>query len=678
MSDSWSAPSAHPFLNRESIMSEMAAWVERCRAEGTPCRIYVHGIEGLGVSCLVTQFVKVHRAAIDGPMIWLTGRGPDGRSIPLGELLSRALRQLDVLPADQPATDPEKVDVYRTIARDRRFALVVDDCDNVGQLRDLTPDDAAGVVVIATTPFRRPWLESAGFKAFTPDVLAPEAARALFRALTAAGGDQLDDSTVDGLVRACGGFPLLVRVVAAQIRLNPARGPRLLKQLRAAKVTPLHLDPEQRMMRFLDATYENLGAEQKRAYRLLGSLPAADFCVEAAAAALGIDSDEAFLLLEHLLEWNLTVATGYERYAFHPVLRADARTRCTGENAAESWNTVSRWTTWCLQAALPRGVALSNRWMVAPVTDALSALGHTGYHSPRDALEWFGTEYANLIAAIRAAHQNGLHNSRSHTTAWQLCVVIWKYLHLNGLYDTWIDSHEAGLDSARAVSSAPGVLQLTSQLGAAYLEIGEYDAAERCFEESLSAASDLNHLLGVQSAHEWLGKTAARRGRWHFALRYFAESWAATLAADDTAIPPAQRERIRALLHLQSARVYLELRQYDRAIEEAGHGAAIFHATTNESENHAKCLLVLGRARLAEDNAAAAIRAYQQALQEFERTAVRRWQAHAQSWLGRALLAAGQREQAEVRFRSALGYYREVGNPLALDIAAELEQLRPE
>ncbi|RJO74841.1 hypothetical protein D5S18_15505 [Nocardia panacis] len=662
MGANWVPPWADPFLARADIMAAMADHVRRSRDSGTPARMYVHGLEGLGVSCLVTQFAKSHRDLIDGPLIWLNGRRPDGTAVPLGELLTRALRQFGIEATDQAATEAEKADTYRTICAGKRFILVLDDMDTQGQVFGLVPDDAPGAIVVATSALRRRGLESEGFEPFSPEALPQDAALTLFQ--VGLGNTEIDAASTAELVDLCGGFPLLIKVLAAQIRGRSARAPHLLQRLRKSRLALLEFDNAQRMTRFLDATYDDLADDQACAYRTLGMLPAATFSASAAAAVLHWDLDAAFAVLEALVELNLLTVDDAERYAFHPVIRDDARSRAEAVlDATARRRLIADWTSWYLRETLPRGAALSNRWWVRPVTDLSARFG--GEYTRQDASAWFEIEFANIAAAIRAAHGNAL-----PATAWPLCVAFWKYLHLHGLHDTWIETHTDGLAAARADHSDAGIMQLTSQLGAGYLAVGRFAEAHSCFTESHTAALRLGHRLGEQSALEWIGKTLARQGDSIEALDYFRRSQ--TVAAE---IPQPQRDRALALLCLQRSRTYLDLADFDTARTEARSAQTYFDRFDNETDNRAKARFVIARALIANDDPQEALPVLREALELFGRDHARRETADTHRLIGRTLTATGQYAEAAENYRTALDYYTLVGNPLAASTAAALADL---
>lgn len=671
MSSALAPPRADPFFAREAVLAGMAVHFRRCRTAGHTCLMYVHGLEGLGVSCLVTQFALENRREIDGPLIWLAGRQPDGREVPVGELLAQALWAFGVLESDVGASDAQRAIAYQRVSRGRRYVLVVDDLVSDAQVTELIPPDAPDAVIVATTALTRRTLQRKGFSAFTPEFLPDDAASRLFRHVLGDTATILDDSTVAELVGRCGGFPLLVKVLAAQIAGRPRVAARLLSGLRAAKVDLLTLDDERRMASCLDVTYEQLEPRHAEVYRRTASLPGPGFAAELVAAALAADPDETLMVLDDLVDANLLSFVEPDRYCFHPIIRDDARARAESDDDPETRrDVVARSMVWLLREALPRGAAVSNRWWVDPVRELLRRLDAdvVAEYSRADALRWFDVEWPNLVAGIRLGHRHGLHE-----LAWPMCVALWKYLHIHGLYDAWIDCHRDGLASARAVHDLAGILQLSSQLGAAYLAVGEYGQARACFEESREIAEYLSDALGEQSAWEWLGKVAAAERHYHRALELYGRSWDVLVEAGDR-ISGDQRERAFALLRLQQARARVALQEWGMAESDAAAAREYFDARERELDNRGKCRLASGRAALGAGNAARAVTVLNEALALFERDNSRPLQAETHCLLGQAWNALGQRADAVRSYHEALAYYDSVGNPRADDVRAWLAE----
>ncbi|MFE3444051.1 NB-ARC domain-containing protein [Nocardia sp. NPDC059180] len=669
MCSDWVPPWADPFFDRDGFLNAMADYVESCRRRGRPALMHVCGLEGLGVSSAVARFGKDKRDLFDDTFIWLRGRDADGTPVASGELLNRVLRKLGVSDADQAGSDDAKLDQYHAVARNKRFVLVLDDMDSRAQARLLLPFDSPGAVVITTSPFAQFDLEAEqGFKPFQPELLSAESAAELFRHDLGDAADAIDPAVAAELVAMCGGLPLAIKLLAAQVRWMPEAAVDLLAELRDAGLSILDIGDDKRIARFLDSTYQSLEPELATAYRLLGVLPATDFDATTVAAALDIAKTRAALVLTRLAAYHLLTKSGTGRYAFHPLLRGDASLRAeTTDSPSDRAAVLERWIDQVLRDAIPRGLALSNRWVVKPVTDRAMRYYAAELPAPSRAecLAWFDTEYPNLVAAVRAAHRAGLHDH-----AWQLCVLVWKYQHLYGFHDTWIDTHVLGLASARAAADDAGIMQLASQLGAAYLATGQLGAAEQCFDESLTYARRLGHAIGEQSALEWLGKTAARAGDHGRAEHFYERSWGVTLAASDDAIGPADKERILALLRLQRNRARADDGRWAGMDDDIRPALDYFKRQDNETDNVAKTRLVLGRALLASADAAGAEAEFAAAAEFFEQERATRGQAGALFWRAKALDAAHRRAEALSILDLAEELYRDLGDSRAREVAA--------
>jgi tetratricopeptide (TPR) repeat protein len=664
-------PLADPFLARQQVRHDMLTHVEECRAAGRPCRLNLHGMEGLGVSSLATRFHRDNRRLLGEDLVWLPGRTPDGQPTPPAELLRQLLRWLGVAAADQPNTEAElAASAVRLLAGAQRM-IVVDDLAATEQLRGLLVPDAPRVVLVATTPSMRRELRQEGFAAFSPEFLSDVDGRELFRGVL--GGTAVPEPVLTSLVAQCGGIPLQIKVLAAQID-DAEFAEALLAELRAARLDLLSLDDERRMARFLDVAYQAL--EDGAAYRRLALLPGRDFGVELAAAALNVSPWDARRVLRTLTDHNLLVAAG-GRYSFNPIVRADARARAGAQDDEPTRRgVVRRAITWLAREALPRG--RSGRWWIDSVTEALNSWydGNPPEFSRDESLAWFEAEWENLADAVPLAAKYGLDE-----LVVPLCVGQWKFLHSHRKLDAWFETHRVGLAVARERGDEAGVLQLASQLGAAYLEIGDTDAAAELFAESLATARRLGHAAGEQSALEWRGKIAARAGRHDEAIEWFDAS-AEFVDQAGEAIPEAQRPRMLALLRLQRSRSEVDLAKIAAAKGDTEAAAAWFAAARSDAEpakawfdgehddeveNQGKIRLVLGQALLGLGEDAVAV--FAAAVERFRD--VPRLTAEANVWLGKALAATGQ--PSATPLRAAIDYYDSVGNATA----DEVRQLLP-
>src|SRR5207249_183281 len=133
--------------------------------------------------------------------------------------------------------------------------------------------------------------------------------------------------------------------------------------------------------------------------------------------------------------------------------------------------------------------------------------------------------------------------------AWQLCVALFKFLHMHGHTAAWLETHRVGVAAAKRAGDEAGLMQVTNQRGAAWIAAGDLEQAHADFTVSLAAAESAGHTLGKQSNLEWLGKVAARQGNFVEAFARYDESERAIDTAG-AGIPGDQAPRMRALLDL--------------------------------------------------------------------------------------------------------------------------------
>jgi tetratricopeptide (TPR) repeat protein len=639
------------------------------RAQRRTCLLFVHGPEGIGRTSLVSEFFHEDPSTFDGTCVEVAARQPDGRLVPQGELLGQLLRGLGMADTEQPSSDAARLDAFQRLSAGRRFLIVIRDAASAEQVRNLIPAAAPDAAVVVTTRTMQRDLLTQDFVDVPLSKLPRAESRELLVHCMGPGAAQVSSATIDELADLCDGFPLLIRILGAQLVRRSHAAERYLRDLRVSGSALLTMDHSQRMAGFLNVTYDFLVRDLQVAYRRLSLLPGPGFNVDAAAVALELDVSRAERLLDDLVDTNLLLLDeGTGRYSFYRIVRADAQRRALEVDGPEVVrSTTELITMWYLREAVPRDAALANRWRVGAEFDRYAATNPEPVSRVAATL-WFDAEWTSLVACVRAAQ-----DQRLHAVAWQLCVVVFKYLHLHGHVDAWLDSHQLGVASAQTCGDQLGVMQLTSQLGAAYLAVGDIERARADFEASLRAAVRSGHRLGEQSAWEWLGKTAAAAGDADTAFRCYDESQA-VIEQSGAAIPAEQQARMQALLGLQRARARLIRGEGERAETEAA-AALEYFTSTNELDNQAKCLMVMGEAASGGHDFAKAAHGYEHAAALFAADGTRRAQASALSKLGDARDAAGDYPGAVEALGTSRELYIVLGDATADVVGARLSDL---
>ena len=295
--------------------------------------------------------------------------------------------------------------------------------------------------------------------------------------LTCMGGAaELPGEVVDELAEIYDGFPLLIRILGAQLVRRPQRAvDRYLRELQVSDEALLAMDHSQRVTRCLNATF-SLVRDLQVALRHLASLPGPGFGIDASAVALDVGRDRAEQVLDELSDLSLLVHDGErDRYSFYRVVRAHALRRAHEADGPEVVRSGLRGSR---RGISTRGSSVTWHWRIGggSVPSLTGTLRPTRRCRHGKALRWFDVEWISVVACVRAAHEQNLHD-----IAWQLCVAVFKHLHLYGHVDVWLDSHQLGVRSAEASGNLVGLMQVTSQRGAAHLAVGNTALARQDF-----------------------------------------------------------------------------------------------------------------------------------------------------------------------------------------------------
>jgi hypothetical protein len=647
-------------VQRKVIRDHLAARGEQ-RETGLVC---VHGRAGLGSYSLAAEACGEHLQTLGGTYIEVQAAIADGRPVPLGEVLGQALHGLGVAEADLAVSDTARIAAYQRLSAGRRFVLLIKDAVAAEQVEPLIPSSAPDALVLVTSRRALRTLYARNFAVVQLDRLPAKETRELLISSLGPTAVEIDSGLIEELDRLCDGHPLLIRLVAAHLLGRARVAEPLVSRVRRSRAALLELDVTQPVTSSLTLAYEGLKDPLRQAYRRAALVPGPDLTPDVAAIACATDVLTATEMLDELVDANLLSVNGVSgRYTFHTVVREHARLRAREDEGDERCDTViGRVVRWYLDMAVPCDAALSDRWRVGAVFAAYATSGRP--RPPRDeAIEWFDREWRTVVACVSAAH-----GAAQHDVAWQLCVAVFKYLHMHGHTDAWLESHGRGIESARHVDDRAGVMQVTNQRGAAWIAVRAFRNARADFEESLAAAREVGHALGQQSNLEWLGKVSAREGDFDAAFVRYDESEAVIVGAVP-AIPPAQAARMRALLDLHRARAHLELAAKPAAVAAVNRALDHFHAGGDERENRAKCLVVLGDAL---EVRSAAADAHREAAVLFGADGLRRAEAG-------ALLRVGQLDEDPRRAREALEraceLYAELGDPGEDEARAALDNL---
>ncbi|GAB3896800.1 hypothetical protein GCM10029964_078720 [Kibdelosporangium lantanae] len=406
------------------------------------------------------------------------------------------------MPSDAiPADVDETACLFRSLVHGRRVLIVLDDAAGEAQLRPLLPA-GAGCAVVVTSRFSLTGLELG--RTVPVDVLSDEDAAALL----APHGD-VDSVAGRQVLEYCGGLPLALRIVGS--RIGDGSGWRLADVAAELSVERQRLDwlraGDLAVRSSLALGYNQLAPENRRLFRRLGLLPAADFPAWAAALVTGNDPRPTEVALEDLRRRHMVQPAGRHagmpRYRVHDLLRSFALEQVAADPGAVE-RTLGGWLFLAEKAAdrMPRSVLRP-----PPGTAARTPVEGADTLVARPA-SWFHTELPALEAAVSHAADTGFGE-----LAWEIAVVSAAYFDHSGLYAEWWRCHQRALGAARAAGCDRGAAALLRGIGQIHVYWDDYQVATRALTESYEISARIDDPGGMARALTGLCVVARSTGR---------------------------------------------------------------------------------------------------------------------------------------------------------------------
>ncbi|SMC47062.1 Tetratricopeptide (TPR) repeat [Kibdelosporangium aridum] len=599
------------FTGREA---EYAQVEELLRSAGT---VAIDGMAGVGKTSLAVHVA--HRLAPKYPdgglYLDLYGFTPGQEPLEPPTALGRLLGALGV--THLPAGADERAALWRSELSRRRALVVLDNAVDAEQVRPLLPG-AGNSAVLITSRSRLVSLDGVPPVSLTP--LAHGDAAHLFA--RAAGLTLSEEDAVNQVLQQCGGLPLALRMAGARLRHRPGWTVAVLaERLR---------DNASRFDSVFGMSLQQLDADQRRMFRLLGVLPGADFDAAVAGVLAGMPPDA---VLEELVDAHLVQELSPGRYRMHDLIRRYAADIAADEEPQA-------------EAAVRR--VLHHYLAQAVAHDQTLPSPHRREPSPGDpakAMAWFDLEYVNLIACFDAAVRLGVDEV---VTELPQAMRVWFFRHRG------TDDQIRMLDAAAArLDPGPQRASLLSDLGFAHAAAGRLTKALAAYEQAEQCGSDDELAAGlalrIGFVRRDLGDFEAaqahfRRARELFATLGQSGGQSQALAFDGW--------------------VTLRLGRRDEAVELARASVALAHGPAQITG-----LVTLGVA-LASEDPAESLRALNDALRLAEQNNLQHNQAWCHNYLGVALRVMGDFDKALEHHRRAF----ELLKPLA-EVQLEIDCL---
>ncbi|GAA2713374.1 hypothetical protein [Streptomyces luteosporeus] len=651
------APPPDVYVDRTAVFAELGrALDERERGEATaPLVVVLTGLPGMGKTATALRWLHRLGPAFPGGHLQddLAPTGPLGPRDPLA-VLERFVTELSGPQGDRPADLAGLAARYRSLTADAPALVLLDNAVNPGQVRPLLPGHPASVVVV-TSRFALTGLRASHPRTLTVrlDALDDASGAELLHAV--AGGGALDRPALTGVLDACAGLPLAVRIAGARVGELLENGEdlhALARELddRRTRLEALAVPDDLSVAQVFDAVYAALPPGPARLYRTLGLHPTPEFSRDLVRRLAAADDDVRTLQRERLLE------PGEEgRLRMHGLVHDHARAQTLGPDGA-----VDAYADWYLRRAAAVEWRTSERWRYGPLFARPDELAGV-FGSAQEALDAFEADRANVVAVVELAYETG-----RYAQVWQLCEALRGFFFRRKYHTDWTAVCARGLAAARHGDDRLAVARMHLELAFAHADRdadGDTAIAREHYGHALREATATGHARTVSSALEGLGLLDLRAGDPAAAAGRFERAVAALEGVD--------HPRGRALLTFHLGRARSAEHRHEEAARLLLRSRTLFAALPDRF-NEAKALWQYARARLHADRADEARTPLDEAAELIASCGAPKEEADILLLRGDVLAQEGEREAAETDWQRAAHLYGTLGSPLA---AAAQERL---
>lgn len=471
-------PAADPvFTGRGAALAQVEELLRNAPAGSF---VAVAGQPGVGKTAFALEVAHRSGPYFPDGRLFLDLQPEPGRPLPATKAISTLLRRRGVRLA-HGAGAGELHDAWQEQLTDRQLLLVLDNADSEAQLRPLLPTTAGSSAIVTA---RRLPAGLGGIRPVLLDALDPEEARLLFTAAVGPEREAAEPAAVRELLELCGGLPLAVRVAAAQLTARPHWSVASLvdrlrdERFRLGELRIGELDTRAPLLR----AYQDARPELRRAFRLLGLLPAGPFGRAAAGAVLGLSPAGTTRLLDGLVDDRLLVAGDRAGCQLPELLRVLAVERLAEEESPQDiGDAIERL---CAEYARAAGQVAAVLTHARPSGD-----------EPHEPAAWFTRERDALVRAVRQAHGAG-----RWTAAVRLVAALDGHLETHAAWGAWAETHALALDAARRCGDRAAEARTLRSLGDLAWQQRRLEEAEEHYGLARRIAEETGHRTELSRA----------------------------------------------------------------------------------------------------------------------------------------------------------------------------------
>jgi DNA-binding SARP family transcriptional activator len=633
------------FAGREPELSRLSGMLSPGGGCPTVAIGAIDGMAGIGKTTLAVHWAhRIAKYFADGQLyINLRGFDASGSAAAPADALHALLFSLGVPASYIPDGLDARAGLYRSVLAGKRVLIVLDNARDTQQVRPLLPG-RPGCLVIVTS--RNPLAGLAmtdGARRLTLDLLSPATAIKTLELRLGAGRVAAEPEAVEEIIRLCGRLPLALAIVCARasnpgftltsVAVDLRRTQGRLEAFGAAGVAA-------DVRAVFSWSYQHLGPQARRLFRLLSLHPAADITAAASASLLATPPEEAKRLIAELANTALLTEHQPGRYSFHDLIRAYATELLADTDTEEDRHAaLARMLSHYLHSSYAAQVELKPH--DEPITPGPPRPGVTPerFSDYDSALSWFSAQRRVLHASVLLAA-----GSDVGFPAWQLALTMRQFYQCCGFFHDWTHMMEIALTAAVRDADLPGQGHVLKSLAEVNFYLNRDGETVRCLERAQAIYTELGYTTEHAYLHSRFSMVFTRQGKLPLAIEHGHKALELYREAG------YRRGEAGAIADIGIARSALG--EYTEAVSYLEHAIALAQDTgTPRQEGGARKGLGIVRSKLGQHDDA--VDDLTRALTLLRRVGHRPQEAETLLALGDALAARGQHDAAYDAWRQA-------------------------
>jgi DNA-binding SARP family transcriptional activator len=507
------------FAGRSNWLHRLTSYL-RTSANGAPtvAVVAISGMGGVGKTTLAVH--SAHELAAEFPdgQLYANLRGfdPSVKRLPAQEVLRGFLGALGVSDTDIPPAFDDQVGLYRSMLAGRRVLVVLDNVRDADHARPLLPGTPGSAAIVTSRDPLTGLVVREDALPVALDLLSPEEARALLARRLGRERTSQAYTEVTRVLDACGGLPLALALFSARASSYP--GQALSRLADEVDDSRRRLDgfsragSEHDLRAVFSWSYDLLGADTARLFRLLALHPGASFTVAAAASLLGARTGVTDVLLRELCRAGLLTEYQPGRFRHHDLVRAYGAELLRDHEPEPTRDAAGQRLIEHYARSLADAAFLLYTLPDPPVVLSMNLEGASSerFADRRDAMAWLADERPALIIIMDRAGAFGS-DGLVVNMAWGLD----PYLRRREHWPDWEATYRKALNAARRLGDQGVEAGICYTLGFIYCaqNLADADASEKYLQDALRLCiATGNHDL---QARVWMivGEQRLRQGR---------------------------------------------------------------------------------------------------------------------------------------------------------------------